>query len=157
MSHHLIHSVEIILAYTVCVRALASAFTFTSVMIAYYTETVTEFVSRRHSAHRDTVFQLWVPATTFVPGALSLDPYPQSEGLEFYLVSQNKPKLYIYSTSGKIQNLTPPPPHTHTHINHSTCADPEIFMRGGPTKMVIFGHRREGVQPPKIPKLPFFR
>ena len=29
------------------------------------------------------------------------------------------------------------------------CADPEIFMRGGPTKMVIFGHRRGGVQPPK--------
>ena len=25
-----------------------------------------------------------------------------------------------------------------------TCADPEIFMRGGPTKMVIFGHRRGG-------------
>ena len=29
-----------------------------------------------------------------------------------------------------------------------TCADPEIFMRGGPTKMVFFGHRRGGVQPP---------
>ena len=38
-----------------------------------------------------------------------------------------------------------------------TCADPEIFMRGGPTKMVIFGHRRGGSNPPKIPKLPFFR
>ena len=25
-----------------------------------------------------------------------------------------------------------------------TCADPEIFMRGGPTKMVIFCHRRGG-------------
>ena len=35
------------------------------------------------------------------------------------------------------------------------CADPEIFMRGGPTKMVIFGHRRGGSNPPKIPKLPF--
>ena len=23
----------------------------------------------------------------------------------------------------------------------TSCADPEIFMRGGPTKMVIFGHR----------------
>ena len=40
------------------------------------------------------------------------------------------------------------------------CADPEIFMRGGPTKMVIFGHRRGGgggSNPQKIPKLPFFR
>ena len=48
------------------------------------------------------------------------------------------------------------------------CADPEIFMRGGPTKMVIFGHRRVcvcvcvggggggGSKPQKIPKLPFF-
>ena len=25
-----------------------------------------------------------------------------------------------------------------------SCADPEIFMRWGPTKMVIFGHRRGG-------------
>ena len=24
------------------------------------------------------------------------------------------------------------------------CADPEFFMRGGPTKMIIFGHRRGG-------------
>ena len=39
----------------------------------------------------------------------------------------------------------------------ATCADPEIFMRGGPTKMVIFGHRREGVQPPKNPEITFFR
>ena len=23
----------------------------------------------------------------------------------------------------------------------ASCADPEIFMRGGPTKTVIFGHR----------------
>ena len=41
-----------------------------------------------------------------------------------------------------------------------TCADPEIFMRGGPTKMVFFGHRRGGVYPPpppQISKLPFFR
>ena len=42
-----------------------------------------------------------------------------------------------------------------------TCADPEIFMSGGPTKMVIFGHRRGGggggVPQNKIPKLPFFR
>ena len=38
-----------------------------------------------------------------------------------------------------------------------SCADPEIFMRGGPTKMVIFGDRRGGSNPPKIPKLPFFR
>ena len=36
-----------------------------------------------------------------------------------------------------------------------TCADPEIFMRGGPTKMVIFGHRRGGTTPQKIPKLLF--
>ena len=38
------------------------------------------------------------------------------------------------------------------------CADPEIFMRGGPTKMVIFGHRRGGggVQPPKNPEIAFF-
>ena len=37
------------------------------------------------------------------------------------------------------------------------CADPEIFMRGGPTKMVIFGHRRGGggPTPQTIPKLPF--
>ena len=28
----------------------------------------------------------------------------------------------------------------HMNCKH-TCADPEIFMRGGPTKMVIFGHR----------------
>ena len=28
-----------------------------------------------------------------------------------------------------------------------TCADPEIFMRGGPTKMVIFGHRQGGSNP----------
>ena len=26
----------------------------------------------------------------------------------------------------------------------TSCADPEIFMRGGPTKMVIFGRRRGG-------------
>ena len=47
-----------------------------------------------------------------------------------------------------------------TVLRRLSCADPEIFMRGGPTKMVIFGHRRGGgggVQPPKIPKLPFFR
>ena len=38
-----------------------------------------------------------------------------------------------------------------------SCADPEIFMRGGPTNMVIFGHRRGGgSNPQKIPKLPFF-
>ena len=24
----------------------------------------------------------------------------------------------------------------------TSCADPEIFMRGGPRKMIIFGHRR---------------
>ena len=36
------------------------------------------------------------------------------------------------------------------------CADPEIFMRGGPTKMVIFGHRRGGVQPQKNPEITFF-
>ena len=35
-----------------------------------------------------------------------------------------------------------------------TCADPEIFMRGGPTKMVFFGHRRGGVQPPPPPPQP---
>ena len=27
-------------------------------------------------------------------------------------------------------------------LKPSSCADPEIFMRGGPTKMVIFYHRR---------------
>ena len=37
-----------------------------------------------------------------------------------------------------------------------SCADPEIFMRGGPTKMVIFGHRRGGVQPPENPEITFF-
>ena len=37
-----------------------------------------------------------------------------------------------------------------------TGADPEIFMRGGPTKMLIFGHRRGGVQPPKNPEITFF-
>ena len=33
----------------------------------------------------------------------------------------------------------------------NTCADPEFFMRGGPTKMVIFGHRGGGggSNPPK--------
>ena len=36
------------------------------------------------------------------------------------------------------------------------CADPEIFMRGGPTKMVIFGYRRGGVQLPKNPEITFF-
>ena len=36
------------------------------------------------------------------------------------------------------------------------CADPEIFMRGGPMKMVIFGHRQGGVQPPKNPEITFF-
>ena len=48
-------------------------------------------------------------------------------------------------------------PHYNAVFN--TCADPEIFMRGGPTKMVIFGHRPGGggVQPPKNPKLHFFR
>ena len=30
-----------------------------------------------------------------------------------------------------------------------SCADPEIFMRGGPTKMAVFVHRRGGVQSPK--------
>ena len=39
---------------------------------------------------------------------------------------------------------------------HTACADPEIFMRGGPTKMVIFGHRRGGVQPKKNPEITFF-
>ena len=29
-------------------------------------------------------------------------------------------------------------------MSGQTCADPEIFMRGGPTKMVIFGNRRGG-------------
>ena len=29
-----------------------------------------------------------------------------------------------------------------------TCADPEIFMRGGPTKLVFFGHRRGGGSTP---------
>ena len=29
-------------------------------------------------------------------------------------------------------------------------------MRGGPTKMVIFSHRRGGVQPPKNPEITFF-
>ena len=41
-----------------------------------------------------------------------------------------------------------------------SCADPEIFMRGGPTKMVIFDHRRGGgggSNAQKIPKLSFFR
>ena len=39
------------------------------------------------------------------------------------------------------------------------CTDPEILMRGGSTKMVIFGHRRGGggVQPPKNPKITFFQ
>ena len=37
-----------------------------------------------------------------------------------------------------------------------TCADPEIFMRGGPTKIVIFGHRRGGVQPPQNTEITFF-
>ena len=37
-----------------------------------------------------------------------------------------------------------------------TCADPDIFMRGSPTKMVIFGHIRGGVQPPKNPEITFF-
>ena len=36
-----------------------------------------------------------------------------------------------------------------------SCADPEIFMRGDPTKMVIFGHRRGGVQPLKNPEITF--
>ena len=36
-----------------------------------------------------------------------------------------------------------------------TCADPEIFMRGGPTKMVIFGHRRWAVQSSKNPEITF--
>ena len=34
-------------------------------------------------------------------------------------------------------------------VTDLSCADPEIFMRGGPTKMVIFGHKRGGVQPPQ--------
>ena len=38
----------------------------------------------------------------------------------------------------------------------AACADPEIFMRGGPTKIVIFGHRRGGVQPSKNPEITFF-
>ena len=42
------------------------------------------------------------------------------------------------------------------HNCAQACADPEIFMRGGPTKMVIFGHRRGGVQPPKHPEITFF-
>ena len=38
-------------------------------------------------------------------------------------------------------------------VYHSMpSADPEIFMRGGPTKMVIFGHRRVG----KNPEITFF-
>ena len=41
-------------------------------------------------------------------------------------------------------------------LHAKSCADPEIFMRGGPTKMVIFGHRRGGVQPPKNPEITFF-
>ena len=40
--------------------------------------------------------------------------------------------------------------------HYTTCADPEIFMRGGPTKMVIFGRRRGGVQPSKNPEITFF-
>ena len=34
-------------------------------------------------------------------------------------------------------------------------ADPEIFMRGGPTKLVILV-KDEGVQPQKFPKMTFF-
>ena len=41
-------------------------------------------------------------------------------------------------------------------FEHNPCADPEIFMRGGPTKMVTFGHRRGGVQPLKNPEIAFF-
>ena len=37
------------------------------------------------------------------------------------------------------------------------CADPEIFNRRGPTKMVIFGHRRGWDQPPKNPEITFFK
>ena len=42
------------------------------------------------------------------------------------------------------------------------CADPEIFMRGGPTEMVILvtdkgGGGGGGVQPPKNPEITFFR
>ena len=37
-----------------------------------------------------------------------------------------------------------------------SCADPEIFMRGGPTKMVIFGHRRGGSDPQKSRNYHFF-
>ena len=40
--------------------------------------------------------------------------------------------------------------------NCLSCADPEIFMRGGPTKMVIFNHKPGGVQPPKNPEITFF-
>ena len=41
-----------------------------------------------------------------------------------------------------------------------SCADPEIFMRGGPTKMVIFGHRRGGgggPTPQKNPEITLFK
>ena len=44
----------------------------------------------------------------------------------------------------------------HNIQTSSPCADPEIFMRGGPTKIVIFGHRRGGVQPQKNPEITFF-
>ena len=59
--------------------------------------------------------------------------------------------VYRYVGSTQIETLC-----WVTVGRYVTCADPEIFMRGGPTKMVIFGHRRGGVQPSKNPEITFF-
>ena len=39
---------------------------------------------------------------------------------------------------------------------HQSCADPEIFMRGGPTKIGNFWSQTRGVQPSKNREITFF-
>ena len=71
----------------------------------------------------------------------------------YIVILQNLPDITEKLLIGKINRIL---------INKQTirfyfpCADPEIFMRGGPTKMEIFGHRRGGVQHPKYPEITFF-
>ena len=65
---------------------------------------------------------------------------------------------YVHIGKNCVIVSTGQPFHSKPEIVASpvSCADPEIFMRGGPTKMLTFGHRRGGVQPKKNPEITFF-
>ena len=49
--------------------------------------------------------------------------------------------MKFHNPSITIQKFSPQARGT---VPYLSCVDPEIFMRGVPTKMVIFGHRQGG-------------